>query len=300
MFAISPTDNNWFYFNKSLSQSNSINFWTPTPWNVRRLKPGDRLYFMLKSPIRLIGGFGIFREYENNTIPTAWNKYGLGNGVNSKSELINRLNKYLAKHTSKDAGLKSHEIGCIVLDECEFWEDDQFIDIDSTTHDFKRNIVKIKYYDEYDNIRSNFKSLVRDSGEFEMVTNEKKQKKRSNQTVRIGQSEFRTKLIRAYQAKCCVTGDKCEELLEAAHIQPYLNRESNHIQNGLLLRVDFHKLFDKGLFNIDNQYRVRISRLIKSSYYQSFDSKMISLPSNENFHPSKVALVDRAKNFREI
>jgi putative restriction endonuclease len=42
-----------------------VNFWTPTPWNVRRLKPGDLLYFLLKAPIRKIAGFGHFVSYQN-------------------------------------------------------------------------------------------------------------------------------------------------------------------------------------------------------------------------------------------
>ena len=37
-----------------------VNFWTPTPWGVKGLRKGDRLYFMLKAPVRKIGGYGIF------------------------------------------------------------------------------------------------------------------------------------------------------------------------------------------------------------------------------------------------
>jgi|TARA_B110000116_G_scaffold227688_1_gene208722 putative restriction endonuclease len=66
MFAISPTDLNWFQQLRADDlQGNVINFWTPTPWNISRLKSGDNLYFMLKSPIRKIGGYGKFVEYKN-------------------------------------------------------------------------------------------------------------------------------------------------------------------------------------------------------------------------------------------
>ena len=66
MFAIAPTDLNWFQQLRTEGvHGNVINFWTPTPWNISRLKKGDKLYFMLKSPIRKIGGFGKFVEYKN-------------------------------------------------------------------------------------------------------------------------------------------------------------------------------------------------------------------------------------------
>ena len=56
MFAVSPTDKNWFDFLKYSGLNSFVNFWTPTPWNIKQLNVGNRLYFMLKSPIRKIGG----------------------------------------------------------------------------------------------------------------------------------------------------------------------------------------------------------------------------------------------------
>ena len=49
MFAISPTDINWFRQLKDhiSSENEAVNFWTPTPWNIRKLKRGDKFFFML-------------------------------------------------------------------------------------------------------------------------------------------------------------------------------------------------------------------------------------------------------------
>ena len=74
MFAISPTDRDWFHFLRATGYNSEINFWTPTPWNISRLSKGDRLYFMLKAPIRKIGGYGHFFEYKNVTVNEAWNE----------------------------------------------------------------------------------------------------------------------------------------------------------------------------------------------------------------------------------
>ena len=49
------------------------------------------------------------------------------------------------------------------------------------------------------------------------------------------------------------------ELLEAAHIQPYIDERSNHPQNGLCLRVDLHRLFDEGLISVTSRNTVAVS-----------------------------------------
>jgi hypothetical protein len=55
---------------------------------------------------------------------------------------------------------------------------------------------------------------------------------------RRGQSKFRSVLIAAYRGQCVVTGCDAVDALEAAHISAYLGKQSNHVQNGLLLRED--------------------------------------------------------------
>lgn len=71
--------------------------------------------------------------------------------------------------------------------------------------------------------------------------------------LRRGQTEFRLRLISAYGGKCAITGCELIDLLEAAHIVPFRGTETNHLQNGLLLRSDMHTLFDCGLVSIDHK-----------------------------------------------
>lgn len=78
--------------------------------------------------------------------------------------------------------------------------------------------------------------------------------------------------------------------MQAAHIQNHISQASNHIQNGILLRIDFHALFDAGLITIDDQYIIKISKHLTSSYYQSFDGATIMLPV-KNKRPSIEALI---------
>jgi putative restriction endonuclease len=44
-----------------------------------------------------------------------------------------------------------------------------------------------------------------------------------------------------------VSGEAIDSVIEAAHITPYDGLKTNTLDNGLLLRVDIHRLFDKGL-----------------------------------------------------
>ena len=81
-----------------------------------------------------------------------------------------------------------------------------------------------------------------------------------------------------------------KEVLEGAHIQTYLNEKSNHIQNGICLRSDLHRLFDNGLIAIDDRFRIRISKILKSSSYEKYNDKQINLPENAENQPSKEAL----------
>ena len=56
------------------------------------------------------------------------------------------------------------------------------------------------------------------------------------------------------------------------------------------MRSDLHKLFDNGLITIDDQFRIKISKIFKISGYKKYNDKQINLPENEESQPSKEAL----------
>lgn len=162
MLAISPTDRNWFNFLKNNNLNFYVNFWSPTPWNIKRLSLGDKFYFMLKSPVRKIGGFGEFVEYKNMVANNAGIEFGYRNGRRSKSDFINSIQKYLDSN-SKEFGTKkisidTHQIGCIVLKNCQFFDEESYIDLNRETHSFSNQIVKIKYFDSTDIILTDLKT----------------------------------------------------------------------------------------------------------------------------------------------
>lgn len=298
MFAISPTDKNWFNFLKNNQYNSYVNFWTPTPWNISDLKEDNRLYFMLKSPIRKIGGFGEFVEYKNITAEAAWNEFGYKNGRESKVEFLKGIQTYIDKNSErfgkKALNAFSYQIGCIILKNCQFWDEADYKIPSDYNLEFASQVVKIKYYNQNDSFSET--DYLNDN--FSLVEEPRDSKKYLINT-RSGQSVFKGKVLRAYNNICCITGETIPELLEAAHIEKYKTKSSNHLQNGLLLRIDIHRLFDNNLIFIDKNYIIHISSYITDEYYKKFNGKKINLPNFEYEYPSIEALEIRRCEFRK-
>ena len=119
--------------------------------------------------------------------------------------------------------------------------------------------------------------------------------------LRRGQPAFRAALLEAYGRRCAITGCAVEDVLEAAHITPYLGRLTNHVSNGLLLRTDLHTLFDCGLLAIDPQTRtVVIADALKGSSYAKVAGKGVRQPRDATCGPSKRNLEKRFRDFKAI
>jgi WD40 repeat protein len=108
---------------------------------------------------------------------------------------------------------------------------------------------------------------------------------------RQGQSTFRKKLIEIYNSQCIITGCNAEQVLEAAHIIPYLGSDTNHPTNGLLLRADIHTLFDLYLISIHpDKMTVEISPDLNNTPYIHLAGKKIKIAQIKDFQPNKKAL----------
>ncbi|MBR5317863.1 MAG: HNH endonuclease, partial [Lachnospiraceae bacterium] len=80
--------------------------------------------------------------------------------------------------------------------------------------------------------------------------------------ARIGQGDFRDKIIAKYDSKCIVTGISDQRLLVASHIKPWAvcnNTERLSAENGLLLSPLYDKLFDCGLMTFSKDGRLHLS-----------------------------------------
>ena len=109
-------------------------------------------------------------------------------------------------------------------------------------------------------------------------------------TQRQGQGSFRSGLLTAYEGRCAITDYAVEEVLEAAHITPYLGPETNHISNGLLLRSDLHTLWDRGLIYLCDELKLRLRPSLASSEYASLAGKKIRDTAGSAPAPSIAAI----------
>jgi len=82
---------------------------------------------------------------------------------------------------------------------------------------------------------------------------------------------------------CAVTRERVLPVLEAAHIKPYADSGPHDVRNGVLLRSDMHRLFDRGSLTITPELHVEVSRWTKEEfdnegYYFMFHGQHINLP----------------------
>ena len=285
--AIALTDYDWYSLISQNYIDNYINFWTPTPWNIRKLNLGDKVYFLLKKKYgRKICGYGCFVKYETNDILNAWNEYGLGNGVRNLEELKRRVAKYTNKNSKIGYQGENHLIGCLILNHVSFFPREEQKSPDEYNWIMPKNIVKFKYITDEPTI---IESKAQVNNSFSLVSQSQAYISLSKSKRRVGQATFRYNIMEAYKHRCCVTGETAPQALQAAHIQEYINEESNHIQNGLLLRADLHILFDSGLISINDKYEVLVSSHLTSKYYRQFVGLKIELPAPQ-FMPSLAAI----------
>lgn len=108
---------------------------------------------------------------------------------------------------------------------------------------------------------------------------------------RQGQPAFRKRLLSAYNRRCAITGCAVEAVLEAAHIVPYKGDITNHPGNGILLRADFHTLFDLRLVAIDEvTMRLLVSHRLNGTGYEKYRGTRIRIPKEATIRPSREAI----------
>lgn len=107
---------------------------------------------------------------------------------------------------------------------------------------------------------------------------------------------FRRAIIRLYDYTCAacrlriITLDG-ETAVEAAHIFPFAKSYDDSIGNGLSLCPLHHWSFDKGLFSIDDNYKIVVTKNFEESGNEAFlirnlEKQEIHLPKEKPFRPS--------------
>ena len=120
--------------------------------------------------------------------------------------------------------------------------------------------------------------------------------------VLVRSAVFGREVLRAYQSTCAVSGLQllsttgAAPLLDACHIVPWSVSHDDTIGNGLALCPNLHRAFDRHLFWVDADYRVRVAEgfgeLGGHDYgVQRFNGQQLRLPKVRAWWPRVENLV---------
>ena len=283
------TDKDWYEQLKS-QKPEEVNFWKPGSSNFKALQPNDMFLFKLHHPVNYIVGGGFFVRFSLLPSFLAWQAFGLKNGTTSYEELQKRINKY--RNRNRING-DNAPIGCIILTEPFFFDEHDWIPVPK---DWNLNIVQGKTYETSTELGNCLYCQVLERFQLYNNANLNDQKARYAESLtmhRLGQGAFRVVVTEAYQRRCAITGEKTLPVLEAAHIRPFSENGPNDIKNGLLLRSDFHTLFDDGYITINPDFVIEVSKRLNEDYgngkdyYKFHGSKLQIMPSSSIELPSQ-------------
>lgn len=277
------TDNSWYKFLSSCD-CGEVNFWQPgsrVP-PIANMPAGTLFLFKLRVPYHHIVGGGHFVSYTRLPLVSAWEVFGEQNGAPSLSEFLKLITSLRNEPTDFNT-----EIGCTVLTGVFYLPKERWIEAGDR---FAKNIMVGKTYDAEAADGASILSELRTAASDRVLDVASKEEERFGrpflQRARLGQGSFRTLVIDAYKRRCAITGEHTLPVLEAAHILPYAEQGPHQVSNGLLLRSDFHKLFDTGLVTVEPDLKVRVSGRIRDryfngkAYYRLHGQTLASLPED--------------------
>ncbi len=299
------TDPEWFAFLSARSRVDEVNFWQPGGGHgFKAIRAGEPFFFKLRAPLKSIAGFGFFQRYESLPISLAWDCFGEMNGA-PDFETMHAQISALRRDSAPGGRHADFEIGCIMLSAPVFFSPAEWV---APPADWaKTGIQQGKRY-------------ALDAGEGSRVWRECLDRAVSGTHYwnvepaaeivapgaprygnpllvrpRLGQGLFSLAVRDAYARACAVTGEHSMPVLEAAHIKPYGQGGAHRVDNGLLLRSDLHRLYDRGYVTIDADYRFRVGDSLRAEFqngrsYYGLDGTAIRLPSIESWKPDRALL----------
>lgn len=112
------------------------------------------------------------------------------------------------------------------------------------------------------------------------------------------QRRFRSDVYAAYDGRCAASGTGIDDILQAAHIDDFRGRRSQVVQNGILLRVDIHMLYDANLLGIEpGSHRIVLSDAVDMAHYEHLCDRQLRLPRDPAKRPDDELLDIHFKRF---
>ena len=271
-----------------------VNFWQPSgSRGFQAVLPGAPFFFRLKKPYYAIAGFGYFSFSRQLSPLLAWDAFQEANGTPSFISMRQSIDAYRRKNNATPS---EDLIGCLIVWKPIFFEEKDWVKEPSN---WSKNIVSGSSYDlttgegkriwEDCQLRVQQRQVVSLDGRkaAESVA-------RYGEPIlirpRLGQGSFRIAVTDAYSRACAVTTEHSLPVLEAAHIKPYADGGEHEVRNGLLLRTDVHKLFDRGYVTVTPDYHVEVSKRLQEEFsngktYYAMHGRKLELPANHESWP---------------
>ena len=277
-FWLGVTDNAWFEF-LSREQPDEVNFWQPSgKAPFVGLQVGAPFLFKLKRPYNHVGGGGYFVKFSTFPLSMVWETFGRKNGADSRSTFEAMIRRLAPNPRAQDP-----EVGCTILTAPFFWSKENWI---KDPAGWTGNIVRGRYYDTQQSDGAKLWSQVELNVRDPLIAEDSSVRYGEPTLVkpRLGQGAFRLIVTDAYHRRCAITGESTLPVLEAAHILPFAEKGPHDVTNGLLLRSDFHKLFDLGFITVTPEFNVEVSPKIREewfngkTYYRLHGQHVTNLP----------------------
>jgi putative restriction endonuclease len=294
---VAVTDPGWYERLSRTPGPKDANFWRPSARPFARLEIGTPFLFKLKAPHNAIAGFGYFAGFTILPDWLAWDTFDEANGVESLAALRARLTRIQeGAHIQADPGGR---IGCCLIAETCFFPRASWVPPPS---DWSPRTQTGAGYDisRDEGLRvwtaCLQRAAARPAGDVPVVHEPTARYGAPTLHVpRLGQGIFRVKVIDAYGRACAVTGEHSLPVLEAAHIKPYASGGEHAVSNGLSLRSDLHRLFDRGYVTIDEDQRFVVGRRLKGDFengrsYYGLHGRPLARPNDPQLRPSMGAL----------
>jgi putative restriction endonuclease len=293
---VAVTDYGWYDFlaRRSLSE---VNFWTPSDKRHFSAPEFSPFFFKLKAPHRAIAGFGYFAKWSSLPDCLAWECFGQGNGCESLAELERRIADIRARIKYVATGPLMN-IGCILIVQPTFFARKDWV---PQPTDWRDRIVSSDTYDLtvgegrriWEQCLERAATSVTSGQLFPQVAAPFAPRYGDPRliTPRLGHGTFRVSVTDAYNRACAVTAEHSLPALEAVHIRAYANEGPHEVRNGILLRADLHRLFDKGYLTVTPEHRLEVSGRLRADYsngrtYYPLHGKALQVPNSERDRPA--------------
>lgn len=294
---VAVTDPGWYERLSRTPGPKDANFWRPSARQFARLEIGTPFLFKLKAPHNAIAGFGYFVGFTILPDWLAWDTFGDANGVDGLAALRARLSSIQeGARIQADPGGR---IGCCLIAEACFFSTTSWVPTPSTWS--PRTQTGAGYdLSVGEGLRvwtaCLERAAVRLTGDVPGVREAvARYGAPTVHSPRLGQGIFRVKVLDAYNRACAVTGEHSLPVLEAAHIKPYGSGGEHAVSNGLSLRSDLHRLFDRGYATVDEEQRFVVGRRLKDDFengrsYYGLHGRSVATPNDLHLQPSATAM----------